>query len=104
MIRERFHIYTNDLEGWDTIIESFVEYNGFAEGKGWPRADLWTLVAGPIAEIVAESEYADLNEYKRMTDEFYADPEAKVIFKRFMDTVAVERSWTELLMPATPVG
>lgn len=75
-----------------------------AERKGWPQGELWTLVSGPVNEIVAEYEYSDLNEYMRVAEEEMADAEMMAIFKPAMDAMVVSRSWNELLMPADRVG
>lgn len=104
MIRERFHIYMNDLAAWNLVVESYAEANKLAERRGWPQTELWTLVSGPVNEIVAESVYSDLNEYKHVADSWLADAEGLAIFKAVEDAIVTERSWNELLMAADSVG
>ncbi|HVQ19268.1 MAG TPA: hypothetical protein VMT27_09580 [Actinomycetes bacterium] len=104
MIRERTHVATHDLAGWNQALDVLGESNRLAKERGWPTGTAWTLVSGPFNEIVVESDYADLAEYERVQREVNQDTAWITLMKPLADAMVMERSYNELLTKAESIG
>ena len=103
MIRERTHIAAKDISAWNRMLEVVEEANRLCQERGWPTGRPWTLVTGPLNEIVIDVDYVDLAEYERVQQELQGDTTWTTIMKPVSDAMVLERSYNELLTSAEPV-
>ena len=104
MIRERFHFTVKTLAGWNEALDLIREIDEIQIAAGRTTGTVWTQVAGPLNEIVIETDYADLAAYERETAALMSDPAALKLFPRFEEITVADKGYNELFMTADKSG
>lgn len=104
MIRERMHITVRDLAGWNECLSLMHEIDGIQAAAGRATATIWTQVAGPYNELIAEIDYPDLATYEREMQATNSDPQITKLSGRFSELGVEGKGYNELFMTADPVG
>lgn len=104
MIRERLHSTVRDLAGWNECLNLIQEIDEIQAAAGRPTSTVWTQVAGPFNEIIAEIDYADLATYEKVTQDTMNDPQITKLLGRFSGITVEGKGYNELFMAADRAG